>query len=208
MKRELHVDMSRSVPMNVACSQRWLVCNAMILAIGLIVVTTDEASAQEKFDRTVLPVQEPQPPKYSELDARNVTPPPRFEVKAPSGAPNVVIVLIDDIGFGGPSALGGPLQTPTMDRLAKNGLLFNNFHTTALCSPTRMALKTGRNHHTCNTGSIMECRSRFSRVPVSRLVQPEMVDLCGRLVEVSRLRFVEEDWLDTEATAEIMSCWM
>jgi arylsulfatase len=72
-----------------------------------------------------------------------------------------VIVLIDDIGFGGPSTLGGPLNTPTMDRLAENGLLYNNFHTTALCSPTRMALKTGRNHHTANTGSIMETATAF-----------------------------------------------
>ncbi|MFK7845535.1 MAG: arylsulfatase [Rhodothermales bacterium] len=132
-----------------------------IFAIGLIVVATDEASAQEKLDRTVLPVQEPIPPTSSELDARSATPPPRFEVKAPSGAPNVVIVLIDDIGFGGPSTLGGPLQTPTLDRLAENGLLYNNFHTTALCSPTRMALKTGRNHHTTNTGTIMEMATAF-----------------------------------------------
>jgi arylsulfatase A-like enzyme len=163
MKQKLHEKMSRSVPINVACSQRWPVFAAMIfiLAIGLIVVATDEASAQEKLDRTVLPVQEPQPPTSSELDARNATPPPRFEVKAPNGAPNVVIVLIDDIGFGGPSTLGGPLQTPTMDGLAKNGLLYNNFHTTALCSPTRMALKTGRNHHTANTGSIMETATAF-----------------------------------------------
>ena len=72
-----------------------------------------------------------------------------------------MIVLIDDIGFGGPSTLGGPLQTPTMDNLAKDGLLYNNFHTTALCSPTRMALKTGRNHHTGNTGSIMEMATAF-----------------------------------------------
>ena len=136
MKMRPHQEVSRSVPINVACSQRWLVFAAMILAIGLIVVATDEASAQDEFDRTVLPVQEPQPPTYSELDARNATPPPRFEVKAPNGAPNVVIVLIDDIGFGGPSTLGGPLQTPTLDRLAKDGLRYNNFHTTALCSPT------------------------------------------------------------------------
>jgi hypothetical protein len=161
MKQKIHQEMSRSVPINAACSRRWLVFTAMVLAMGLIGVTIDEASAHEKPDRTVLPVQEPEPPTYTELDARNATPPPRFEVKAPSGAPNVVIVLIDDIGFGGPSALGGPLQTPTMDHLAKNGLLFNNFHTTALCSPTRMALKTGRNHHTCNTGSIMETATGF-----------------------------------------------
>ena len=97
----------------------------------------------------------------SELDARNAKPPARFEVKAPKGAPNVVIVLIDDVGFGGPSTFGGPIRTPTMDRLAQGGLRFNNFHTTALCSPTRNALKTGRNHHTVNTGSIMETATAF-----------------------------------------------
>ena len=100
-------------------------------------------------------------PRYKELDARNAKPPARFEVKAPARAPNVVIVLIDDVGFGGPSTFGGPIRTPTMDRLAQAGLRFNNFHTTALCSPTRNALKTGRNHHTVNTGSIMESATAF-----------------------------------------------
>ena len=112
-------------------------------------------------DRTVLPIAEPKPPTYKELDARNAKPPARFEVKAPARAPNVVIVLIDDVGFGGPSTFGGPIRTPTMDRLAQCGLRFNNFHTTALCSPTRNALKTGRNHHTVNTGSIMETATAF-----------------------------------------------
>ena len=109
----------------------------------------------------MLPIAEPKPPTYKELDARNAKPPARFDVKAPKGAPNVVIVLIDDVGFGGPSTFGGPIQTPTMDRLAQGGLRFNNFHTTALCSPTRNALKTGRNHHTVNTGSIMETATAF-----------------------------------------------
>ncbi len=113
------------------------------------------------LDRTVLPIAEPKPPTYKELDARNAKPPARFEVKAPAKAPNVVIVLIDDVGFGGPSTFGGPIRTPTMDRLAQGGLRFNNFHTTALCSPTRNALKTGRNHHTVNTGSIMETATAF-----------------------------------------------
>ena len=161
MKQKRHERIAGFFPIKVARTTRALVFIASTLALGLIVFATATASAQDELDRTVLPVQEPEPPTYSELDARKATPPPRFEVKAPSGAPNVVIVLIDDIGFGGPSTLGGPLQTPTMDRLAKNGLLFNNFHTTALCSPTRMALKTGRNHHTCNTGSIMETATAF-----------------------------------------------
>ena len=85
---------------------------------------------------------------------RSVKAPSRFEVKAPEKAPNVVIVLIDDIGFGEPAPFGGPIRTPTLDRLAAAGLRYNNFHTTALCSPTRVTLRIPRqNHHTANTGS-------------------------------------------------------
>ncbi|MGA3114111.1 MAG: arylsulfatase [Syntrophobacteraceae bacterium] len=112
-------------------------------------------------DRTVLPIPEPQYPHSTVLDVRNATPPPRFEVKAPAGAPNVLIVLIDDMGFGQSSAFGGPIHMPTVDRLANGGLRYNQFHTTALCSPTRMALLTGRNHHMGNTGSIMETSTAF-----------------------------------------------
>ena len=83
-------------------------------------------------------------------------PPPHFEVKAPVGAPNVIIVLIDDLGFGASSTFGGPIQTPTLDGLAENGLRYTNFHTTALSSPTRAAIKSGRNHHTVNMGFITE----------------------------------------------------
>ena len=127
----------------------------------LLTIAASTVAAQDQLDRTSLPIAEPKPPTYKELDARNAKPPARFEVKAPKGAPNVVIVLIDDVGFGGPSTFGGPIQTPTMDQLAQSGLRFNNFHTTALCSPTRNALKTGRNHHTVNTGSIMESSTAF-----------------------------------------------
>lgn len=77
-------------------------------------------------------------------------------VQAPKGAPNIVLVLLDDVGFGASSTFGGPCQTPTLDRLAKDGLRFTQFHTTALCSPTRAALLTGRNHHSVHTGVIME----------------------------------------------------
>src|SRR5262245_18334065 len=125
-----------------------------VLGLALTIAATT-VSAQETLDRAVLPIAEPTRPTYRELDARQAKPPAQFEVKAPAGAPNVVIVLIDDIGFGGPSTFGGPIRTPTMDQLAASGLRFNNFHTTALCSPTRNALKTGRNHHTVHTGSSM-----------------------------------------------------
>ena len=113
------------------------------------------------LDRTVLPVHEPAVPTYKDLDARDAKAPPRFEVKAPDGAPNVVIVLIDDIGFGASSAFGGPIRMPTLEKMAANGLRYNRFHTTALCSPTRVALLTGRNHHINNAGAIMELATGF-----------------------------------------------
>lgn len=128
-----------------------------LLTAALIPMTAMTAAADEPaFDRTQLPIPAPTRPIYHEVDARNVTPPPQFEVTPPAGAPNVVIVLIDDMGFGVPSSFGGPVEMPTLDRLAEEGLRYNNFHTTALCSPTRAALKAGRNHHTVNMGFITE----------------------------------------------------
>jgi len=112
-------------------------------------------------DRTVLPIPEPTYPHSTVFDVRNATPPPRFEVKAPAKAPNVLIVLIDDMGFGQSSAFGGPIQMPTVERLANSGLRYNEFHTTALCSPTRTALLSGRNHHMNNMGSITETATSF-----------------------------------------------
>ncbi len=150
---------------------------------GALITPITAAAAQEKLDRTVLPIQEPERPTYSELDVRNVEAPPRFEVKAPAKAPNVVIVLIDDVGFGATSTFGGPIRTPTLDQLAAAGLRYNNFHTTALCSPTRNALKTGRNHHTTNTGSIMETATAFpgntGQIPNSVAPLAEMLRLNG-----------------------------
>lgn len=105
------------------------------------------AAAQTAPDRTVLPIPEPKYPPAKELDARKAKVPPRFEVKAPKGAPNVVIILIDDMGFGVPNSFGGPVPMATLDKLAQEGLRYNNFHTTSLSSPTRAALKSGRNHH-------------------------------------------------------------
>jgi arylsulfatase A-like enzyme len=82
--------------------------------------------------------------------------PPIDPLRPPEGAPNVLVVLLDDAGFGSSSAFGGPCQTPTFERLAAEGLKFNRFHTTALCSPTRQALLTGRNHHAVGMGGITE----------------------------------------------------
>ena len=112
-------------------------------------------------DRTKLPILAPPPPMFDELDARDVERPEPFSVVAPAGAPNIVIVLIDDVGIGAPSAFGGPIETPVLEELAASGLSFNRFHTTALCSPTRAALKSGRNHHAVNMGSITETATSF-----------------------------------------------
>src|SRR5215813_11061647 len=90
------------------------------------------------------------------FDARDAEAPKQPMLSAPKGAPNVVIVLLDDMGFGIPSGFGGCVNMPTTERLAKSGLRYNHFHTTALCSPTRAALLTGRNHHTCGMASITE----------------------------------------------------
>jgi arylsulfatase A-like enzyme len=117
--------------------------------------------SQNALDRRVLPIPEPQPPVITELDARDAKAPPPFRVTAPNGAPNVVIVLLDDMGFGQSSAFGGPVHMPTLDMLAAAGLRYNDFHTTALCSPTRNALLTGRNHHVANSGAIAELATSF-----------------------------------------------
>ncbi|MEF9943033.1 MAG: arylsulfatase, partial [Burkholderiaceae bacterium] len=91
----------------------------------------------------------------------NAKPPARADIKAPKGAPNVVIILIDDIGFGATSTFGGPIKTAAFDRLADKGLRYSNFHTTAVSSPTRAALKSGRNHHTVNMAFITEMATGF-----------------------------------------------
>jgi len=154
---------------------------AMLAALVAFSLPTWSVAATQKLDRTVLPIPEPRYPPIKELDARKAKAPPRFEVKAPEGAPNVVIVLIDDMGFATPNTFGGPVAMPTLDRLAQGGLRYNNFHTTALCSPTRQALKTGRNHHTGNTGSIMETATAF---PGNTGVLPNSV---ASLAEMLRL---------------------
>ena len=82
-------------------------------------------------------------------------------IKAPEGSPNVLIILLDDVGFGMASTFGGPVPTPNFDRLAQGGLRYNQFHTTALCSPTRAALLAGRNHHNISTGVIIEMGTGF-----------------------------------------------
>ena len=112
----------------------------------------------DQHARTMLPIPDRPRPGLTTYDAKDpeTSFPPITPLRPPEGAPNVVIVLLDDVGFGASSAFGGPCQTPTAERLANGGLRFNRFHTTALCAPTRQALLTGRNHHSVGMGSITE----------------------------------------------------
>src|SRR5262245_21596570 len=115
----------------------------------------------DRFDgvqRNVLPIPDRPHTGLTTFDARDPDThyPPIQRSLPPKDAPNVLIILIDDVGFGASSAFGGPCRTPNFERLAADGLRYNRFHTTALCSPTRAAMLTGRNHHTVGMGSITE----------------------------------------------------
>lgn len=153
------------------------------IGVALSAVCATLATAQTAMDRTTLPIPEPKYPTIKELDVRNAKAPSRFEVKAPANAPNVIIVLIDDLGFAGTSTYGGPISTPTFDRLASQGLIFNNFHTTAVSSPTRAAIKSGRNHHVNNMGAIIETGTAFpgntGQIPNDVAPVAEMLRLNG-----------------------------
>ncbi len=131
-------------------------------AIGQQTTGTPGSSRAAEFkNRSVLPMPNTVRANLVTYDAKSPDTkyPPIEQLRPPKGAPNVLIVLIDDAGFGSSSAFGGPCQTPTMEKLATGGLKYNRFHTTALCSPTRQALLTGRNHHSAGMGNITEIAS-------------------------------------------------
>ena len=130
-------------------------------------------------NRNEIPLHEPVYPPITTYNAKDATPPPRFTVKPPDGAPNVLIVLIDDMGYGASSAFGGPVPMPNAERIAKNGMRFNRFHTTAVCAPTRTALLTGYNHHTNNMGSITEMGTAF---PGNTSTRPKSVTPMARVL--------------------------
>jgi arylsulfatase A-like enzyme len=106
----------------------------------------------------MLPIPDRRSPGLTTYDAKDPDTafPPIEPLLPPEGAPNVLVILIDDVGFGASSAFGGPCETPNAERLANRGLTYNRFHTTALCAPTRQAMLTGRNHHSVGMGSITE----------------------------------------------------
>lgn len=139
------------------------------------------AAAQTELDRTFLPIPQPVPELITEPDPRKAKMPPRLDLTAPKGAPNVLLVLIDDMGFGQPAAFGGPINMPTLDRVARQGLQYTRFHTTAVCSATRAALLNGNNAHTVNAGEIADNATGF---PGNTFVRPNNVT---PLAEILRL---------------------
>ncbi|MCV7372715.1 arylsulfatase [Mycolicibacterium arabiense] len=120
--------------------------------------TTVSSTDSPVVRRDILPIPDVEHVGLTTYDAKDpdTSYPPIKDVRPPEGAPNVLVILIDDVGFGASSAFGGPCQTPNFERLADGGLRYNRFHTTALCSPTRQALLTGRNHHSVGMGNITE----------------------------------------------------
>ena len=141
--------------------------------------TTENKTATSDFDRTVLPVLPHPFAGIVDTNASQSKPDFPVEVSAPKDAPNVLLIMTDDVGYGASSTFGGPISTPVMDNLASNGLRYIEFHTTALCSPTRAALITGRNHHNVASGVITEFATGFdgynSLVPKSAVSVGEIL---------------------------------
>jgi arylsulfatase A-like enzyme len=135
------------------------------------------------LDRTSLPIADQEFEGTLPFDAKDPDAhfPPIESLQPPAGAPNVLVVLLDDVGFAASSAFGGPCHTPTAERLAAEGLTYNRFHTTALCAPTRAALLTGRNHHTVGMGVITELATS---APGYTSVRP---NTCAPLAQTLRL---------------------
>ena len=149
------------------------ISRSLLAAAGLLALSCVSALAQQitgvpgspEATTTITGKQLPPPdPKFGGVikeKASESTPwwPPR--VVPPKGAPNVLLIMTDDQGFGAPSTFGGVIPTPTMDRIARDGLRYTNFHSTSLCSPTRAAIITGRNHHSVGFGVVGEIATGF-----------------------------------------------
>jgi arylsulfatase len=134
----------------------WLAAWWSFVPAAMAVTLTMTASSQDVLPR-------PDPPFKGQIGKTFIDSRPDFPQPTPAskGAPNVVLILLDDVGFGQPGTFGGPIPTPNLDKLASQGLRYNRFHTTGICSPTRAALLTGRNHHQVATGTITELSTGF-----------------------------------------------
>jgi arylsulfatase len=144
----------------VDISHRRLLGSSSVIAASAIASATLSRTAASQTPSVLPP---PEPPFQGKIGrtVKDSTPDFPKSIDAPPGAPNVLLILTDDVGFGATSTFGGPIQTPNFQRVADGGLRYNMYHTTALCSPTRAALITGRNHHSVASGVITEFATGF-----------------------------------------------
>ncbi|MCA9171380.1 MAG: sulfatase-like hydrolase/transferase [Planctomycetales bacterium] len=152
-------------------NQRFGLATLLLFALPVLVFAQQERSS--------LPIPDPEFKGKIGRTYEDSTPDFPLPVKAPKGSPNVLIMLLDDVGFGMCSTFGGPVPTPNMQKLANNGLSYTRFHTTALCSPTRGALLAGRNHHSIATGVIIEMGTGYPGytgvIPKSTALVPQVL---------------------------------
>ena len=163
-----------------------LAASAAVIAVAisaLAQVQTSGVIGSPEATTTIPAHQLPPPdPKFGGVIKENALQskpwwPPR--IVPPKGAPNILLIMTDDVGFGAPSTFGGVIPTPALDRIAQMGLRYINFHTTSLCSPTRAALITGRNHHSVGFGVISEQATGF---PGYNSIIPEDTATIGRIL--------------------------
>lgn len=151
--------------------------------IAIFMALSFGARAQTKeLDRTVLPILHPVPAPITEPDVRKAKMPPRVDLTAPKGAPNVLVIMIDDMGFGVSDVFGGAAKMPTLGRIANEGVKYNRFHTTAVCSATRAALLNGNNAHTVNCGEIADNATGF---PGNTFVRPDNVTPLAQILRMN-----------------------
>ena len=159
---------------------RWIAAAAVALTAAACGLGAGlHAQDTPRRDGTQLPKPDPEFKGKIGETYKDSTPDYPKPIKPPEGSPNVLLILLDDVGFGMCSTFGGPVPTPNLDKLAAGGLVYNRFHTTALCSPTRAALLTGRNHHTAGTGVIIEMGTGYPGytgiIPESCALVPEIL---------------------------------
>jgi arylsulfatase A-like enzyme len=148
-------------------------------SVGLSSLAHAESTAAPLGGSEILPAPEPQFHGMIGRKASESKPDFPKEVTAPKGAPNVLLIMTDDTGFGAASTFGGPIPTPALDRIAASGLRYNQFHTTALCSPTRAALLTGRNHQSVGMGNITEFATGY---PGYTSIMPKSAGTIGNIL--------------------------
>jgi arylsulfatase A-like enzyme len=153
---------------------------SIIFAGTALQIAEESATASEWPDRTTLPI--PLSPFEGKIGKTYMDSKADWQspVAAPQGAPNVIVILLDDVGFGQTSTFGGLIPTPHLDKLAAEGIKYNTFHTTAICGPTRAALLTGRNHHESGNGFLMEWATGF---PNYSTMLPKSTATIGRILQ-------------------------